>query len=367
MTSTTLPPDAIASLRAALRAGAGRWIARFYRHELLVARTVRGMQEEAVREFNREIVNPLLRQVAGRLATFDLRGPDVVLELFPQLRALVAEIEATVASGSDAVRRLTTERLYALTKQETDWVRESAEKVLKVDAPPVNDAAIREKVRERPFLGAKVEKWFETMLTTPTGDKARAWVQTGLQQGLTTDQIVRGLRGTKAADYTDGILTGQGTVAVSNLVVSAASHASSVARFESFKAIGVDEWRWLATLDTKTCPICMQNEANSPYPMGEGPTFPAHPRCRCSPTPWFGTPIGNRASTDGPVPASQTFPQWLEGRSIAEQNEVLGKTKATAWRAGNLTLAQMLGRDLQPLSLAELRRLDRLPADDDGG
>jgi hypothetical protein len=89
--------------------------------------------------------------------------------------------------------------------------------------------------------------------------------------------------------------------------------------------------------------------------------------CRSTTVPYFGDPIGNRASTDGPVPASQTFPQWLEGRSIAEQNEVLGKTKATAWRAGKLTLAQMLGRDLQPLSLAELRRLDRLPTEDDGG
>jgi SPP1 gp7 family putative phage head morphogenesis protein len=364
VTSTKLPPDAIASLRAALREGAGRWIARFYRHELLVARTVRGMQEEAIREFNREIVNPLLQKVASRLATFDLRGPDVVLELFPQLRALQSEIEATVARGSDAVRRLTTERLYSLTKQESDWVRESATKVLKVDAPPVNDAAIREKVRDRPFLGAKVEKWFQNMLTTPTGDKARAWIQTGLQQGLTTDQIVRGLRGTKATGYSDGILTGQGASAVSNLVVSAAAHASSVARFESFKAIGVDQWRWLATLDTKTCPICMQHEANSPYPMGEGPTFPAHPRCRCSPVPWFGDPIGNRASIDGPVPADQTFPQWLEGRSVAEQNEVLGKTKAEAWRAGKLTLAQMLGRDMQPLTLAELRRLDRIPDDE---
>lgn len=364
MTGIVLPPADLAQLRAALRAGAGRWIARFYRHELLVARTVRGMQEEAIREFNREIVNPLLRQVASRLATFDLRGPDVVLELFPQLRALQAEIEATVARGSDAVRRLTTERLVELTRQESQWVKESAEKVLKVQPAPVNDATVQQKVRERPFLGAKVEKWFEKMLQVPTGDNARAWIQTGLQQGLTTDQIVRGLRGTKATGYTDGILTGKGAKSVSSLVVSAAAHASSVARFESFVAIGVDEWRWLATLDTKTCPVCMKNEAESPYKMGEGPTFPGHPGCRCGPTPWFGTPIGNRASTDGPVPADQNAVQWLEGRSIGEQNEVLGKRKAELWRAGKLTIAKMFGPDLEPLSLAELRRLDRIPDDE---
>jgi 8-oxo-dGTP pyrophosphatase MutT (NUDIX family) len=43
-----------------------------------------------------------------------------------------------------------------------------------------------------------------------------------------------------------------------------------------------------------------------------------------------------------------------------DQDEVLGKTKAAAWRAGKLSLEDMLGADLQPLTLAELRDLDRL-------
>jgi SPP1 gp7 family putative phage head morphogenesis protein len=364
VTSFAVPVPDLATVRAALRAGAGRWIARFYRHELLVARTVRGMQVEAIEEFNREVVNPLLRQVAGRLATFDLRGPDVVLELFPQLRALQAEIEATVARGSDAVRRLTTERLAELTRQETDWVRESARKVLRVEPAPVNDAAIRDKVRTRPFLGAPVEKWFAKMLQIPTGDNARAWIQTGLQQGLTTDQIVRGLRGTKAADFTDGILTGQGERAVATLVRTAATHASTVARQESFKAIGVDRYRFVATLDAKTSIQCAANDGKVFDLDGPEALPPLHPNCRSTTVPYFGDPIGNRASIDGPVPADVTFRDWLGGRPIAEQDEVLGKTRASAWRAGKLSFEQMVGRDLQPLTVAELRRLDRIPDDE---
>ena len=363
MTGIQLPPDVLDQLRAALRKGAGRWIARFYRHELLVARTVRGMQIEAIEEFNREVVNPLLRQIAGRLATFDLRGPDVVLELFPQLRALQAEIENTVALGSDAVRRMTTERLVDLTRQESAWVKESAEKVLRVPAAPVNDAEVQQKVRERPFLGAKTEKWFQKMLAVPTGDKARAWIQTGLQQGLTTDQIVRGLRGTKATGYTDGILTGQGPLAVATLVRTAASHASSVARAESFKAIGVTKYRFLATLDSKTSIQCAANDGKV-FDLDDGPVPPLHPNCRSGVVPYFGDPIGNRASIDGPVPADQSFRQWLEGRPMAEQDEVLGKTRAGAWRAGRLSFDQMVGRDMEPLTVAELRRLDRIPDDE---
>jgi len=361
MTSTAIPPADLAALRAALRANAARWIARFYRHELLVSRTVRGMQVEVQEEFDRTVVQPLLRAIAGRLATFDLRGPDVVLQLFPELRALESEMAAIVGQGSDAVRRLTTERLHALTKAETSWVKESAEKVLRVPAPEPSEAVVRTRTEQRPFLGDKVEGWFGKMLTGPTGDRTRAWIQTGLQRGLTTDEIVRGLRGTKAGGYRDGILTGQPRHAVAALVRTAATHASTVARDESFRQIGVTHWRFIATLDSKTSVICAANDGKR-FPLGKGPMPPLHPNCRSTAVPDFGgEPIGTRASVDGPVPADVDFGQWLEGQGVAVQNEVLGATKAAAWRSGKLSLEQMLGRDLQPLTLAELRRLDRIP------
>ena len=71
-------------------------------------------------------------------------------------------------------------------------------------------------------------------------------------------------------------------------------------------------------------------------------------------------PTGTRAAEGGDVGAGTTFAEWLRTRPQAEQDEMLGKTKAAAWRRGEITLQQMLGRDLQPLSLAELREKDRL-------
>ena len=60
------------------------------------------------------------------------------------------------------------------------------------------------------------------------------------------------------------------------------------------------------------------------------------------------------------MPASTNFEEWLGSQSVADQNVVLGRAKAEAWRAGKLDLRDMLGRDLQPLTLAELKDLDRL-------
>lgn len=354
MTSTTIPPDRMRELRAALRKRAGAWIARFYRHELLVARTVRGMQQEAVEEFGRLVVRPMLREVGAGLAGVTVRGPDVVMATMPGLAQLEREIVEVAKRGSDAVRRLTTERLHELTREESEWVAESARKVLGVE--PVPAPAAVEKVTTRPFLGDNVERWFGKMLAVPMGDKARAWVQTGLQRGLTTDQITRVLR--------DKILTGEGTRAVQTLVRTAATHASTVARGESFRGLGVTHWRFVATLDTKTSIQCAANDGKT-FALGEGPQPPLHPNCRSTAVPDFGEPIGTRASTDGPVPAEQTFAEWLEGRTVAEQDEMLGRTRAQAWRAGDLSLDRMLGRDLQPLTLRELRDLDRIPDPED--
>lgn len=353
MTSTSLPPDLEASIRKALRERAQAWIARFYRHELLVARTVRGMQAEAVDLFQREVVRPIIQTVAGRLSTFDLRGNNIVIEAFPELRALTAEVERVAAQGSDAVRRLTTERLKAMVDQEREWIGDTARRALKVDVPDPQVSA--EQVLARPWLGDSTERWFQKALATPAADHARRVIQTGLQQGWSETDIVRALRGTPAQP---GALTGP-TRMVESLVRTAASSANAQTRAESFKAIGVKTWRFVATLDERTSIQCASLDGKV-YPVGKGPIPPLHPNCRSVAVPDFGDPVGNRASVDGPVPADTTFRQWIEDQPKGVQIEVLGKTRAEAWRAGKLSFDQMVGRDLQPLTVAELRRLDRI-------
>ena len=350
---TALPAELRAELRANLRKKAGEWIAKFYRHELLVARSVRGMQIEAQQEFDRAIVQPLLRQIGGRLSAFEPRGQDVVAAVYPELQSLEREIQSIVARGSDSVRRLATERLEAMTRHETEWVQESARKVLGTE--PVATAS-RLPPTDRPILGQRTEEWFKGMLDTPTGDKVRAWVNTGIQRGLTTDEIVRGLRGTRTQA---GILEAP-RHAVAALVRTAATSASSQARIDSFHGIGVTHWKFVATLDHRTSVQCAAHDGKV-FPLGKGPVPPLHPNCRSTAVPDFGgEPLGTRASQDGQVPADKTFPEWLQAQPIGEQNRVLGATKAKAWRAGKLTIEQMLGRDLQPLTLAELRDMDRL-------
>jgi SPP1 gp7 family putative phage head morphogenesis protein len=317
--------------------------------------------------FRREVVEPVVRRVAGGLSTFDRRGVDVVVETTPELRAILSDTEQIVRRGVEQVRMRHEQNTREFVQHESEWLRDSARKVLKleIETPPV--ATLQTAARERPYLGGKVDEWFGSLVSgdNGVGDNVRFVLREGIARGYDEGQMVRMLRGRRETGYTDGLLSGQNTDQVRMLVQSSMVHASSTTRVESFRALGLAKYRWLATLDTRTCPTCAMREAQSPYEVGVGPVPPEHPRCRCSPAPWLGDPIGTRASQDGPVPAEQTVPEWWEGRSAAEQDEILGKTKAAAWRRGDLTLDQMFGRDLQPLSVAELRRLDRIPDEDE--
>jgi SPP1 gp7 family putative phage head morphogenesis protein len=336
-----------ADIRAKLRQSAGEFLQRFYRHDVLVARAVRGIQIEAAQRFRMEVAEPLIRAIAGGLAGFDPRGQDVTPANFPELAQIIREAEAIIERGVESVRLLTEERMRDIGQGEVDFVAENAAKTI---GEPVPTTPAGQEVR-RPWLGDDTERWFSKMLVQPTGDAVRQRITQGMQQGQTVDQIVGSIRGTRTQA---GVLDAS-TQAVGTLVRTAATSASAQARGETFKELGVTHWRFLATLDSKTTVQCAANDGKT-FPVGEGPMPPLHVA-----VPDFrGKPIGTRASIDGQVPAATDYESWLATQSISEQNTVLGKTKAEAWRAGKITLKQMLGRDLQPLTLAELRRLDRI-------
>jgi len=355
---TAIPPELARELRATLRENSGRFVGRFYRRELLLARTVRGMQIEAQQEFDREVIRPLLRTVGANLAGFRPRGNDVLVEFFPELARLEEEIGDTVSQGSDAVRRLATERLEELSRAEAEFVTEAGRdggvEIIRGAGPvPLAD------VLDRPFLGNLAEDRFEALLEGPdgTGNTVRAWVQTGIQRGLTTDEIVGHIRGSGGQA---GLLEAKRND-VAALVRTAAAHVSAQSRMESFRGIGVDTWRFVATLDLRTSAICASNDGKT-FPVGEGPVPPLHPNCRSTAVPDFGDddPGAKRAAVGGQVPASTTYQDWLKQQPKGDQDRMLGRTKAAAWRRGDLTFERMVGRDLQPLTLAELRKLDRV-------
>lgn len=119
--------------------------------------------------------------------------------------------------------------------------------------------------------------------------------------------------------------------------------------------------QWVATLDTRTCPICgaLDGEVwtygapgpDDKGPISELPTIPLHPGCRCSTVAvvksWreLGLNIddvdvpGGRASMNGEVPDSLSYEDWLRDQPEKVQRSVLGPARFDLFRRGELDLA----------------------------
>jgi len=133
----------------------------------------------------------------------------------------------------------------------------------------------------------------------------------------------------------------------------------------------VEREKYIATLDSATCPVC-GNYDGKKYALGEGPVVPVHDNCRCTYAPItlsvreiLGMPPPEdededhrrvRASMDGKVPVSTTWPDWLarkEAQTPGFARDILGPTRYDAWVAGELKLGA-LTRGGKQRTLAQL-------------
>jgi hypothetical protein len=73
--------------------------------------------------------------------------------------------------------------------------------------------------------------------------------------------------------------------------------------------------------------------------LEEAPHLPQHRLCRCLVTPEVKGLEGfdeddQRASMDGPVPASTSYSDWLAKQDAETQQDILGKSRFELYQAG---------------------------------
>lgn len=231
----------------------------------------------------------------------------------------------------------------------------------------------------RPFQGRLLKDWASN-IEAGRMTKIRDAIRIGYVEGKTASEIVRGIRGTKAAGFADGLLQRPRRDLMA-VVQTAISHTAQVAR-EQFNEANSDLIKaevWRSTLDTKTSEPCrirdgLKYEAQTHKPIGhkvpwlQGPGR-IHWNCRSTSTPvtksWreLGIPIdeispSERASMDGRVPAETTFASWLQRQSAARQDQVLGPERGRLIREGGLELPNLYSPNGRYLTLEQLRERD---------
>ena len=326
------------------------------------------------------------------------------------------EIDFTSKKWKDLIAKITFERRESLLEAEnmitpelkTLAVIEGAREInLLTESIPIQftfneipDSQLKAIVTEKPFFGHRMKEWFSALSNTDRSRVTRS-IQLGMIQGESINNIVRRVAGTRANSFKDGDLSIARRDA-RTIVTTAVNHVSNTARDEVWEENTdvVPAKIWTATLDGHTSAICRKNDGKgapvgkNKLPDGVKPldpinsTLPAHPNER---SVWTGyidglQMLGSRpfvltsrnekidfrkmareqgrsikeVRADwakrhiGEVPAQTNYPEFLKRQAVEFQEDVLGKTKATLFRKGDLSLDEYVDSVGNEITLKQL-------------
>ena len=321
----------------------------------------------------------LLRLSAGDQAAVD----EILRDLERKLKALLAsrtlsgaarrEIESLIAEAGRAIDggyakagvQVDTHALAVIVAEKTaDLIGET----FAADILRPTEATLASLTRDVLIDGSPTSAWWARQ-AEDTAFRFAAQVRQGVVNGETTERIVQRIVGRKPRGDEPGDPGIMDTTRrnARALVHSSVLNAASVARFETFRKNprlfkGV---RWLATLDMKTCRQCGALDGQGWDFDGKklpGTTIAfrlplAHWLCRCTLTPALKRDGGpdRRASQFGQISGDTSFDAFL-GRMTPDQVEQsLGTRRAELYRAGKITIRDLVSGTGRELTLDELR------------
>lgn len=193
-------------------------------------------------------------------------------------------------------------------------------------------------------------------------------------QGQTTDELVRKIRGTRAAKYRDGLI--DATRRDVNLMArTALQHVAVQAREVTWDANAkvIRAVEWVSVLDSRTSGLCRGLDGQQ-FPLKKGPRPPIHAGCRSTVVPVLkgrlselqggGTQFARGEDGPGRVSADLDYYQWLKTQSEAFQDDIVGPTRGKLLRNGGLTAERFrelqLDKKFRERTLDEMRALEPL-------
>lgn len=285
-----------------------------------------------------------------------------------RLNELLAEVRAINTSAYHALSEGLTGELHRFAQYEAGFQASMIEGVVPValNTTIPAEATLVAAVNARPFQGRLLKEWLSSASESAAA-RTRDAIRMGVVEGQTTAQIAQRIRGTKALNYSDGILdiSRRGAAA---MVRTAVNHTATTARqvyFEQNQDI-LKGHQWVSTLDGRTSAVCRGRDGKV-FPADKGPRPPAHIGCRSSMAPVVKSwrelgidldeaPAGTRASMSGQVADTETYQTWLKKQPASFQDEVLGKTKGRLFRNGGVPLDRFTDRNGIEYTLDELKK-----------
>ena len=275
------------------------------------------------------------------------------------VRNVAEEIKFTLdkvyENWGDQLSKTTKESVQSIIKLESELLASSLDiEGLEVYALPLSKLEV---IAKAPVAGAGLKKWAKKLSNEQTV-KIKESLQESIIEGLGTEETASKLRKTVS-----GINRFESDVVARTMLLQAANQA----RDEMYK--GYEEhivsYRYLATLDSRTCPICAPYDGRVRKKRSDLPIVPRHPRCRCTVTPWnrddFDDGVTRAAvfhdskevkHRDGTtstkfkvrkvdqVALNTSYSEWFKTLSAKDQKQILGEKRYEYYVSGKLKLRQ---------------------------
>lgn len=377
-----------------------RWFDANIRHQIGLLRVAGGVRNRVLKLLDateadlRHAIADRLRRYKGSSRPADVARKERLLEEVEKIRN---------AAWGDA-RGLWLSELQALAIAEPQFMSALLSTVLPVQIettmPPAGQ--LRAIVTSRPFEGRILKDWAEHVAVVDV-ERIQSQIQIGLVQGEDVPAITRRVVGTVRLRGTNGI-TELARRDAETITRTAVNHTANQARAAFFQANSdiVDEELFVATLDSRTTPVCRSYDGDR-FPIGEGPMPPLHMRCRSlrtaildpeplgerpfnpttermllrefarregfkTPSDRDRLPYGTKGAFDefarrrvremiGRVPAKTSYLDFLRRQPAAFQDDVLGPTRGRLFRTGRIDLKGFVDRTGAEIPLSELAKM----------
>lgn len=305
------------------------------------------------------LLEKMRKELNAKLASDDITtiGKRRLNELLKESTAIIDEYYSKINTGLSGV-------LSGLSDHEAEFTSRifiDAGLSAKVPSQVVMSALVSDLL----IQGAPSSAWWARQSETTRFNFAQQ-VRQGIAQGETNQKIIGRVKGFMVARQKDAAA----------LVQTSIQTVANNARMATFKANSglITAVKQLSTLDGHTSDVCVAYSGGewtldgkpingTTLPFNSGP--PRHFNCRSVLVPITKSfkelgvdipepPEGTRASDQGQIPANTTFSEFLDNKSKAYQDDLLGKGRAELWRAGKITLRDLLDQNGRPLTLKEL-------------
>lgn len=370
------------------------------RHQILLLRMsgairlrIQGLLDATEADIREKIMARLANAGGGLTSPAEVRRLDALLSVIRTIRLKAwSQIDEAWVQEVMAVAQAEPEFMSGIVKTVVP-----VQLTLALPAPELLSAI----VTSNPFEGRTLKQWAQSLAAEDLR-RIENSIRVGMVQGESTNEIARRVVGTARLKGVDGVteITRRGAEAITRTAVN---HVSNQARQAFLHANSdlFDEEQYVATLDSRTTPVCRANDGKR-FPVGKGPIPPLHFRCRSlrvavllgdvlgnrpakpvtermllrewsqqngitAPSSRAGLPHGTKTAYDqfararireltGQVPGKTTYQQWLTRQSAAFQDEVLGPTRARLFRKGGLTLERFVNRAGDEIPISQLAK-----------